>query len=138
MAQLDLATTMDAIAAALVSGGVVTRAYGWPNAIVGKDQAVVGYPDPVDFDVTFGRGLEHAVIPVHVICGFIGEERTRDKVSALISGVADVKDALDGNLGGVVSSLRVMDARVETYDATPGGAQPTLYVAVRFQCDVLS
>lgn len=133
MAQMNLATTMDAIASALVSAGCVTRATGWPTVNVQKGQAAVGYPERVEFDVTFARGLERATFPVWVVCGLPGEESTRNTVSALITGATDVKDALDGTLSGSVSSLRVIDCRIESYEAV-GGA----FVAVRFDCDVLA
>lgn len=131
--KLDMAGTMDAIAAALVTGSVVAKAYGWPAPIVQKRQAAVGYPERVEFDMAFGRGLEQAVFPVWIVCGLPGEETTRDEVSRLVGSTTDVKTALDGSLGDVVSSLRVIDARIETYDTT-GGA----FVAVRFDCEVLS
>ena len=133
MAKLDMAGVMDAIAAALVSSGSASRAYAYPAAIVQKGQAAVGYPERVEFDMTFGRGLESAVFPVWVLCGLPSEERTRDEVSRLVGSATDVKTALDGNLGGECSSLRVTDARIESYDTT-GGA----FVAVRFDCEVLS
>lgn len=140
MAQISLAATMRAIASALETAGVVDRAYGWPNAIVQPGQAAVAYPEPgdIEFDVTFQRGLEHAVIPVWVVCGYAGEERTLDTVSALLSGDADVKDALDGTLSGTVGSLRVMDASIERYDANPDNPGRTFFVAVKFRCDVLA
>lgn len=131
--KLDVADTMDAIAAALVSGGCVTRAYGYPASVVQKGDAAVGLPERVEFDMTFGRGLESAVIPVWVVCGQPGDKRTRDEVSRLVGSATDVKSALDGDLGGVVSSLRVTDCSIETYEATGG-----IYVAVRFDCEVLS
>jgi hypothetical protein len=84
------------------------------------------------------RGLDRATIPVWRICGLVGEERTRDDVSALISGATSIKTALDGSLGGVVSSLRVTDCRVDTYQGSPDGNNQSVYVAVRFQCDVAS
>lgn len=133
MSKLDMAATMDAIAAALVSGGCTAKAYAYPASTVQKRQAAVGYPESVEFDMTFGRGLEAATFPVWLICGYPTEETTRDEVSRLVGSATDVKTALDGNLGGVVSSLRVTDCRIETYETT-GGA----YVAVRFDCEVLS
>lgn len=139
MGQMNLAGTMTAIANALKNGGVVARAWDWPNSVVQRGQAVVGYPEAVEFDVTFGRGLERATFPVWVIAGLANEERTRDELSRLISGATDVKDALESaSPGGVYSSLRVIDCRVETYDATPDAEKRTYYVSARFDCEVLS
>jgi len=133
MAALSVAAAMTAIAAKLVSESVVTVAYDWPNRVVQKGQAVVGYPTTVEFDLTFGRGLESVVLPVWVICGYPGDESTRDEVSRLIASATDVKDALDGTLGSTVSGLRVTDCRVESYGEAPG-----TFVAIRFDCEILS
>lgn len=137
MGQLDLSTTMQAIASALTTAGVVDRAYAFPSPIVQFRQAAVGYPrGSNDFDHAFGRGMERATIPVWVICGYAGEERARDYISGLLSGAADVKDALDGTLSGAVDSLRVTSWEVETY---PFGDNPqALFIAVRFDCDVIT
>lgn len=129
MAKLDMATVMDAIAAALVSGGCVDRAYGYPAATVQKRQAAVGYPDSVDFDMTFGRGLEAATFPVWIVCGIDTDEKTRDEVSRLVGSATDVKTAIESAL----DSVEVDFGGIETYETT-GGA----YVAVRFDCEVLS
>jgi hypothetical protein len=134
MAALDVAAIMEAIADALVTAGVVDRAYGWPNAIVQKRQAVVGYPTRVDFDMTFARGLESVTVPVWVVCGYPGDQSTRTEVSRLIASATDVKDALDGTLSSSVSSVRVTDCQVETYPVTPESD----HMAVRFDVEVLS
>ena len=129
MSKLDLATTMDAIAAALVSGGTVTKAYGWPNHTVQKGQAVVGYPEDGVLGATFQRGLDTATFPVWIVCGYETEQSTRDYVSTLIAASDDVKTVIEA----AMSSVAVSDFRIEPYETT-GGA----YTAVRFDCQVLS
>jgi hypothetical protein len=127
--KIDLATVMDAIAAALVSGGTVTKAYGWPHPTVQKGQAVVGYPEDGALGVTFQRGLDTATFPVWIIAGLPGEKSTRDYVSTLIGASDDVKTVIETALPQVA----VERFRPETYETT-GGA----FMAVRFDCDVLS
>ncbi len=122
-----------------MGASVVPVAYGWPNAIVQKGQAAVGYPTSVDFDMTFGRGLESVVIPVWVVCGYPGDKATRDEISRLIASATDVKDALEAaDLGSAVDSLRVTDCAVEMYQPNPVAQPDTWYLSVRFDCEVLS
>jgi hypothetical protein len=129
MTKLDLAGTMDAIAAALVSGGTVTKAYGWPHPTVQKGQAAVGYPEDGTLGATFGRGLDTATFPVWVIAGLPGEKSTRDYVSDLIDASDDVKTVIEA----AMPSVAISPFRIETYETT-GGA----FIAVRFDCEVLS
>lgn len=129
MGKVDLATTMDAIAAALVTGGTVTKAYGWPHPTVQKQQAVVGYPTEGTLGFTFQRGGDRVTLPVWVICGLPGEESTRDYLSTLLGASDDVKTVIEAAL----SSVEVNEPRIEVYEATGGE-----YMAVRFDCDVLA
>jgi len=129
MAKLDMATVMDAIAAALVAGDCVDRAYGYPAATVQRGQAAVGYPENGQLGVTFGRGLDTATFPVWIVCGIETEEKTRDEVSRLVGSATDVKTAIES----AMTQVDVSDFRIEPYPFTEGA-----YTAVRFDCEVLS
>lgn len=113
MTAIDVGATMQAIADELVSAGVTKKAYGWPNPSVTAGSAIVGYPEELEFDATFGRGSDRAVFPVWVIVGKAVERTARDAISAFITGATGVKDALDGDLSGAVQTARVTDCQIE-------------------------
>lgn len=109
MALTNLATIMDAIATTLQAAGVAPRADGFPVATVNPPHIVVSYPETITFDLTMARGADTITIPIFLMLGEIKDKSARDALSAAIDGAAGVKQVLDGNLGGVVDSLRVTD-----------------------------
>jgi hypothetical protein len=134
MAAVDLGAVMQAIADRLVAAGVVTRAYGYPVGSVQPPCAVVGYPEELDFDATFGRGSDRAVLPVWIVAGATHDRTTRDVLSAYIGdGARSVKAALEPNVGGAVQTARVTDCQVEKL---PIGAVE--YMAAKFMIEVYS
>ena len=135
MSGINVAATMDALATAFVGVVGVRKTYAYPLRELRPGDACVGYPTTLDFDQTFGRGMDRVVFPVFVMCGPPHERATRVTVSGLITdGASDVKDVVEGNLGGVVSSVRVTDCAIELVNY-PGDAQ---VVTARFDCEVLS
>lgn len=135
MAALNLSAVMDALAAAMVAGGVSRNVHAWPTEAVQTGDGVVGYPEQVDFDLTFARGADRATFPVWVICGLPQLKATRDAVSALITSAAAVKTVLEAAApGSAYASLQVLDCRPEAYE--PIGMPPQM--AVRFDVDVIS
>ena len=134
MGALNVAATMDALATAFASVGVITNAYGYPVEALNPGEACVGYPDPITFDMTFQRGADEATFPVWVMCGLVADAATRTFVSTIIGSASDVKDAVDGSLSGVVQTCRVTDAAIER--VFPAGGNQS--IAVRFDVEVIS
>lgn len=128
-----MAAVMDALAARILAAGVTTRAHAWPVGAVQPPCAIVGYPEEIEFDATFGRGSDRAVFPVWMVCGNVSDRTARDVLSGYITGATGIKDALDGNLGGVVQTARVTDCQIEK--TTIGAVE---YIAARFQIEVFS
>ncbi len=133
MGAINVSATMQAVADRLVAAAVVTNAYGWPVRSVKPPAAIVGYPDELEFDVTFGRGSDRAVIPIWIVCGNVHDKTARDTLSGYIAGATGVKDALDGDLGGAVQTARVTDCQIEKIDI--GGVE---YISARFDLEVFS
>ncbi len=134
----DLAATNRAIAAALVTAGIASTGYAWPSEGARPGDAVVGYPDSIEFDLTFQRGYDQVRIPFWVLAGLVADESTLDRISDLMAGGAsDVKAALEGTtLGDVISSLRITSATVVPFAV---GTQTLItYLSVRFEADVIS
>lgn len=131
MARLDLAATMDALAASVVAAGIVDRSYGWPNPSVDPPAFVVGYPSAYTPGITMGRGSDRATFPGWLVLGRIDERTTRDVIGVYLNGTADIVDALHA---ADVNSCRVTGAEFGTWVPTV----ELTYLAIRFDVDVLA
>lgn len=128
---MNLGAIMDAVAAALIAEGVVTRAYAYPRESLEPPAAAVGYPmEPIAYDASFQGGTHRLTLPVWVVIGKAVDRVTRDKVSALVLE-GDVKAALDGDLDGTVQSCRTTSATIESVSVA--GVE---YLGVRFDLDI--
>lgn len=60
--------------------------------------AIVGWPDVIDYDTTFGRGSDSMVLPVWVVVGKVDARSSRNTLAAYLdgSGSSSVKAAVDG------------------------------------------
>jgi hypothetical protein len=95
---VQLGPLMDAIAGK-VPAGATGRVHAWPVESISPPCAVVGYPDePIDFDLTMGRGSDRLTIPLWFAVGKPVERTARDALSAVLTGVSGIKDAIDGAL----------------------------------------
>jgi hypothetical protein len=131
MAKIDLDATMDAIAARIEAAGVTERAYSWPSASVSIPCAIVGYPTRIEFDLTFQDGSDELVFPIWFLVGKVSDKAARKKLSDILRGATGIKDALDGNLGGVVQTARVTDGTIETVSVSAID-----YLSARFDLEV--
>lgn len=131
---MNLANIMDAIANALIDAQVVATVYSWPTDNANVPCAVVAYPiDPIDFDMTFQRGSDRLVIPVYFLVGRASDRTARDQVSAVIDGAGSIKVAIDGDLGSVVQTARVMACQIQEF--TLAGVS---HLAARFDIEIYS
>lgn len=77
--------------------------------------AVVGFPEDIDFDLTYGRGADTWTIPIQVLVSRASERAGGDLLETYLdsTGASSVKTAIesDPDLGGVVDSIRVVRAR---------------------------
>ncbi len=133
MAGINVGAVMDALALALTNASITKHVYAWPSESVVVPAAIVGYPDPIDFDMTFGRGSDSATFPIWLVVGKVSERTARNILSAYITGATGIKNTLDGNLSGSVQSCRVVDCKIES--VAIGGVP---YLAARFDCEVFS
>lgn len=127
----DLGGIMDAIANKITAADITERAYAYPASEVNPPCAVVGYPDAIEFDVTYLRGADRAEIPVYFLVGRVVERAARDKLASIISGATGIKETLDGNLNGTVQTARVMDMRILNVQIS--GID---YLAARFNTEI--
>lgn len=133
MSAIVLKTVMDAIGTTLTAGGVSKRVFPYPVEQAEVPCAIVGYPETIEFDTVYARGSDSATFPIWLLVGVVAGKASRDALSDIITGAAAVKNVLDGTLGGVVQTARVIECQPDrvTLDAVT-------YLAARFDLEVLS
>ena len=139
MGALRLKAINQAIAAALEEREAVARAHPQPTEFADKGEAIIGFPTSIQFDVTFQRGADRAVIPIWIIAGLMGEEATLDELDRLLGdGQQAVKAALEsgeyGGLDEVISALTISTGGVDQV-LVEGGLR---YAAARFDAEVVT
>lgn len=110
------------------------RVFRYPSDDLHPPAAVVGFPDEVVFDETYGRGMDTATIPVFVVVGRVSDRKSAEKLLAYWagSGTSSVKAVVDGASYTAADVVRV--ARAQPTDAfTMAG---TTYIAVQFTLEV--
>jgi len=77
--------------------------------------AVVGVMDQIEYDSTMNRGTDKYQIPVLVIVSRVDAQDSQDTLDGFLAntGSSSVKQAIESDvtLGGVVSTVRVTEAR---------------------------
>jgi hypothetical protein len=126
---MDISAIMDGIANALAS---LARSFAYPAEQITVPCFVVSYPE-IDYDATFGRGSDYATYPVYYVAGSKTDRNTRDELSRMIAGSNSVKEALDGDLSGLVNSASV--AHVSVTQITINNVA---YMALQFDVEIYS
>lgn len=77
--------------------------------------AIVGWPDPISYDVQLARGADAMTFPVLLTVGDLDAEASALVVGAYLArdGASSVKSALEGGTYAACDSVRVTEARVE-------------------------
>lgn len=131
---MDINAIMDAIGTALrtISG---LRVYDYPADSVAVPAAIVSHPDSVEYDSVFAAGADRAVFQVIVLVGKVSERAARDQLEEYRSrpNPRSIKTALDGDLGGVIKTGRVMNGDALTIPVT--GIE---YAAATFEFEVFA
>lgn len=109
------------------------RTYGYPPDSVEPPAAIVGYPE-IDFDQTYGRGMDRWTVPVHVVVSRVDDRAGRRLIGPYISGsgVSSVKAAIDGGTYTACDEATPSEASVKV--VTVGGDE---YLAAEFAVDVV-
>lgn len=130
---MNLADVMDEIGDAL-DGITGLRVYRWPAAEVTPPAAIVTYPDRVEFDGTFGRGMDRLTVPVVVVAGRASERAARDNLARFCdgSGALSVKAAVDGHEYTTAHTARTTQIEFDVF--TMNGID---YVSAIFEIDVV-
>lgn len=129
---MNIDDVMDQVASALdtIAG---LRVYAYPPGEVVPPAAIVGYPDSVTFDETYGRGMDRMTLPVVVVIGVPTERQTRDLLTAYCagSGSSSVKATIESASYSALHTIRVTGI---DFDVFRIGA--TDHMAALFDCDI--
>jgi hypothetical protein len=96
MGALDLSAIMDGLGAAITASGLARNVYSWPTSTVVEPCALVDYPSRIDLSATMGRGSDHVTLPVLFLVGQTFSRESRDALSDVIAGGADIVAAIEG------------------------------------------
>lgn len=131
---MNISDLMIEVAAALaeIDGLRVTPQ---PVATALPPAGIVAYPEAVNFDATYGRGVDRiAGLPVWVVIGDVTSRSAREKAGAYSAGRGDlsVKQHLERRAWTSCDDLTVTSARFDT--VTEKGID---YLAVMFTIDAI-
>lgn len=129
---MNIGNVMDALGAAVDTiPGVRVFPY-WADRIT-PPAAVVGWPDPINYDATYARGSDQMTIPMTIVVGRIDARSARDDLSRFLdgSGAASIKTVVDGHITTVWDSAQVQSATVTVVSVA--GVE---YLGAEFQIDI--
>lgn len=132
---MDLAAVMDEIGAS-VRGvqGLSGRTYAYPPPTVTGLAGIVSYPDKIDYDQTYGRGMDKITdLPVLIVVGQATDRGARDRVAqyAAGSGALSVKAAIEA---GPHTSFNDVQVKSCEFDVVSIAAID--YICAMFRMDI--
>lgn len=130
---MNLNSVMDALGAQLdtIAG---LRVFDYPADHVSPPAAVLGLPDDITYDETYGRGSDKITMPLLIVVGRASDRAARDTLAAYAdgSGASSVKAVLEAGTYTAFHTIRVM--RAEFDQVRIAGAD---YLAALFDLDIL-
>src|SRR5258707_7371889 len=105
---MDLAAVMDDLGAALATIGGLTGQPYWADRVT-PPAAIVGLPDGITFDATYGRGSDTMTLPVFILVGRTTAATARTILAAYCngSGARSVKAAIEAHAAASYDTVRV-------------------------------
>jgi hypothetical protein len=132
---VDLKLVMDEIATRLRTvPGLSGRTFAYPQAKVDGLAGIVSYPDRINYDQTYGRGMDvFAAVPVFVVVGRPTDRSARDRLAGFTAGIgaSSVKVALEAAGATNWDDLQVKTCEI---DVIKIGAVD--YLAAMFSLDI--
>lgn len=85
----------------------------WIGSIT-PPSAVVGFPDPLTYDLTMARGMDRQTFPIFVCVGKVDTRTSRDAISKYCDGAGDysVKQVIENHECDEYDSARVDRAQI--------------------------
>lgn len=111
------------------------RTYAWPPGTITPPAAIVAYPGPGTYDLSYGRGADRTEGSCLILLGRPSERSTRDLLTGYAdgSGAESVKAAVDGD-GDYASCDSVTVTGWDVDIVSVGG---TDYLAAVFTLDIV-
>jgi hypothetical protein len=122
----QIATQLDTIAG--------LRVFAWSAGKIVPPAAIVGWPEEVTFDATYGRGMDTLTLPVFVVAGRPTDRQTVALLGKYAdgSGAASVKAVIEaGSAYTAFEAVRVVSVEFDVY--TIGAVD---YMGAVFMLDV--
>lgn len=109
---MRIGDVMDDLGRALEETGL--RVHPYSVKMVYPPAAIVGWPNPINYDSTMRRGGDRFDIPIQVLVGNVDSRSSRDALSAYLdgSGPQSIKFAVESHLPFAYDSARVKNADV--------------------------
>jgi hypothetical protein len=103
----QLGTQLDTIAG--------LRVYPYPADTVAPPAAILGLPDGIEFDATYGRGSDEITIPVLVVVGRASDRAARDKLAEYCDGAGakSIKQVIEAGTYTAFDTVRVARAEFD-------------------------
>jgi hypothetical protein len=129
---MDLSDVMAELETRVGTVSGIRTASGWPGQIQ-PPTAIVTFPEVIEYDQTYGRGMDRMTLFVVVAVSRADNRAGTDKVSALVkgSGAGSVKAALESGTPTSFHTATVTEANFDT--ATIAG---TSYLTVTFTVEI--
>lgn len=112
-----LSDVMEEVAARVRTlDGLEGRTFAYPPATIVGKAGIVSYPERVDYDKTYGRGMDMIVgLPVLIVVGQATDRGARDRVAqyAAGSGALSVKAAVEADPHTAFDELRVTECQFD-------------------------
>ena len=109
-----------------------SNVYAWPPPVIVTPAVVIGYPDPLDLQTTFGRGSDELTFPVWFAVTDQGTNKdARDAISAVLASGTTIANVLSATGSWGASNCGM--AHIEALNV---GNVP--YLSVRFDVDVIT
>jgi hypothetical protein len=110
------------------------RCFGYPPGSVTPPAGIVSYPERIEFDETYGRGMDRIPSwPIVVVVGRATDRTARKRIYdyAAATGPKSVKAVLEGGTYTSFDTIRVVDC---TFDVVPIAGID--YISALFTLDI--
>lgn len=120
-----------ATAAATITGLRIVR---HPGLRIAAPALVFGFPDTIEFDQTYGRGMDRVDLPAFLMLSRLSERAAADALWDYLSGSGDrsIKAALEAGTYTACDDVHVVRAQAQTFTS-----ESTEYVGALFDLTIV-
>lgn len=130
---MDIDAVMDELGDAVdsIAGLRVDR---YPPEAITPPVAIIAYPDAIDYDATYGRGMDRITAAVVVVVGRVSARASKKQLTAYMngSGSKSIKAAIGDHTPTSYDVARVVSAETDVFEMAGGD-----YISAVFEVDVV-